>query len=89
MVVKKRAKTGGRQKGTPNKVTGQLKDMILGALDDVGGKDYLVTQAKESPNAFLTLLGKVLPSEVKADLTSGGKELPVAAPVFNVTVKSK
>lgn len=57
-------KTGGRKAGTPNKVTGELKDMILGALDDVGGKEYLSHQAKENPTAFMTLVGKVLPMQV-------------------------
>jgi hypothetical protein len=36
----KRRKTGGRQKGTPNKMTATLKEMILGALDQVGGESY-------------------------------------------------
>lgn len=31
---------GGRQAGTPNKVTKALKDMILGALDEAGGEEY-------------------------------------------------
>jgi len=31
-------KTGGRQKGTPNKMTKALKDMILGALKAKGGR---------------------------------------------------
>ena len=57
-------KTGGRQKGTPNKVTRELKEMILGALDDAGGQEYLAQQAKESPAAFMTLVGKVLPLKV-------------------------
>jgi hypothetical protein len=57
-------KTGGRKAGTPNKVTGELKDMILGALGEVGGQAYLVTQARSNPNAFLTLVGKVLPMQV-------------------------
>lgn len=58
------AKTGGRVAGTPNRVTKALKDMILGALDDVGGQEYLKRQAEENPVAFMTLLGKVLPSEM-------------------------
>jgi hypothetical protein len=37
--------------------------MILGALDDAGGQDYLAEQARENPIAFLTLLGRVLPRE--------------------------
>ena len=42
-------KTGGREKGTPNKVTKQLKELILGALDGVGGQAYLERQAEENP----------------------------------------
>lgn len=38
--------------------------MVLGALDDVGGQTYLAKQAVESPAAFMTLLGKVLPMQV-------------------------
>lgn len=57
-------KTGGRVKGTPNKVTASLKDMILQALDQQGGADYLYRQADENPAAFMTLVGKVLPMQV-------------------------
>ena len=56
----------GRQKGVPNKITSELKDMILAALGDAGGVDYLTKQAKENPTAFLTLVGKVLPLQVGA-----------------------
>jgi hypothetical protein len=58
-------KTGGRQKGVPNKVTGELKDMILGALADAGGRKYLSDLALSNPNAFTTLVGKVLPMTVQ------------------------
>ena len=60
-------KTGGRKKGVPNKLTGQLKDMILGALADVGGQKYLAEQAVENPGPFLTLVGKVLPLQVTGE----------------------
>lgn len=60
---------GGRQRGTPNKNTSQLRDMILHALDKAGGVRYLQTQAVESPAAFLTLIGKVLPLQVGAEGT--------------------
>ena len=60
-------KTGGREKGTPNKVTKQLKELILGALDGVGGQAYLERQAEENPGPFLTLLGKVLPTTLSGD----------------------
>ena len=55
---------GGRKKGTPNKFTGELKDMILQALSNAGGTEYLQKQATSSPTAFLALVGKVLPLQV-------------------------
>jgi hypothetical protein len=64
MAAKGQAKTGGRRKGTPNRLNADVKAMILGALDDVGGQEYLAKQAKENPTAFLTLLGKILPLQV-------------------------
>lgn len=57
-------KTGGRQKGTPNKLTGEVKDMILAALAGAGGVEYLQRQAEKNPAAFLTLVGKVLPLQL-------------------------
>ena len=59
-------KTGGRQKGATNKTTAELKEMILGALSEVGGQAYLVQQALDNPNAFLTLVGKVVPRDLNA-----------------------
>lgn len=63
-------KTGGRQKGTPNKMTATLKEMILNALDQVGGESYLVEQSERNPTAFIALLGRLLPSEIKASQAS-------------------
>ena len=58
---------GGRQKGTPNKVPSDLKRMILGALDGVGGEKYLMQQAIENPGPFMALIGKVLPTTLASD----------------------
>lgn len=60
-------KTGGRQKGTPNKVTRDIKAAVIEAFATVGGADYLARQAIENPPAFLTLLGKVLPTQITGD----------------------
>lgn len=73
-------KTGGRQKGTPNKVSATLKDMILGALDGVGGQSYLQRQADENPTAFLTLIGKVLPMQL-----TGNGEGPIVVEIVKYT----
>lgn len=65
------ARGRGRPKGSPNKTTAALKDMILTALDgahDDGGIGYLRQQAADNPTAFLTLVGKVLPLQVNGDM---------------------
>lgn len=64
-------KTGGRTKGTPNKVTGELKDMILTALENKGGVKYLERQAEDNPTAFMSLVGKVLPMTVQGPGENG------------------
>ncbi len=56
---------GGRQKGTKNKTTLALKDMILQSLADAGGAAYLLAQATKNPTAYLSLVGRVLPLQVK------------------------
>ena len=78
----KRPKTGGRKKGTPNKLTADVKAMVLSALDQAGGVSYLLTQAQSNPNAFLTLVGKVLPLTV-----AGDPENPLAAGLTVTFVK--
>jgi hypothetical protein len=54
----------GRRPGVPNKHTGSIKEMILGALKDVGGQEYLAEQARKNPVAFLGLVAKVLPLQL-------------------------
>lgn len=57
----------GRKKGIPNKLTGDVKAMILGALEQAGGQQYLAEQAEQNPGAFLSLVGKVVPKDLKVD----------------------
>ena len=65
---KKRTKSGGRVNGTPNKTTVMVKTAILKAFDKLGGVEYLIEVGKAEPKAFLTLLAKILPAEIKADV---------------------
>ena len=59
----------GRKPGIPNKANGLLRDAIIQAAEDAGGKDgivgYLTQQAKKHPAAFLSLIGRVLPLQVQ------------------------
>ena len=65
--------SSGRQKGTLNKTSALLKDAILEAADIAGGKaglvGYLALQARENPVAFMGLLGKLVPSQIAAEVT--------------------
>lgn len=65
---KGRKKTGGRKRGSENRVTSDVKAMVHEALHEVGGVDYLARQAKANPKAFLALLGRTLPKEQKTEL---------------------
>ena len=59
--IEKRAKRGKVE--DPH----NLPFLILGALKRVGGKKYLEQQARENPVAFMGLLAKILPHQLKAD----------------------
>lgn len=59
-------KTGGRKAGTPNRMTREVREAILRAFEKVGGEDYLVRVARNDPKTFCTLLGKLVPAEVRA-----------------------
>ncbi len=70
----------GRPKGTPNKTPAAIKDMILTALSDAGGADYLLKRANDprTAAAFLGLVGKVLPMQVTGE---GGGPIGLAVHV--------
>jgi hypothetical protein len=66
----------GKKKGTPNKLTRDLKAAILGALEAAGGEEgsigYLRLLAINNSSAFASLLGKCLPHTLSADESNGG-----------------
>lgn len=59
----------GRPKGAPNKNTQAIKEMLLASLDEVGGQNYFKQQALDNPNAYMALIGKIIPAEVKNQIT--------------------
>ncbi len=54
----------GRPRGSVNRLTRELREMILHALDKAGGVAYLVRQAEANPAAFMTLLAKTMPKDI-------------------------
>lgn len=63
----KKPANSGKKKGSVNKYTADLKGMILQALDESGGVSYLKAQAVATPQAFIGLIGKVLPTTLIGD----------------------
>ena len=55
----------GKPKGAVNKVTQDLRLMVHEALEKAGGVNYLWTQARENPQAFLALVRACLPRDVR------------------------
>jgi hypothetical protein len=64
--AKRQQPRGGSRKGKPNRITREVKTMVLQALDKAGGVAYLARCAKDPKTApaFLALLGKVLPLQI-------------------------
>ena len=62
------------------KITRCLREAILQSFDDLGGREWLVNLGKKHPQAYASLLGKVLPNRVSFE----NPELPLFGdqPVF-------
>ena len=60
-------KSGGRKKGTPNKENKALREMIIDTLKNLGNEAWLQEQATKDPKTFISLLAKVLPTQVTGD----------------------
>lgn len=66
-------KTGGRKKGTPNKTSLTVKESLKNVYERMGGDDAMLAWAQENPDEFYRHWIKMLPTEVKNDITSNGE----------------
>lgn len=62
-------KTGGRTKGTPNKVTRAFKEAVMIAFDELGGVNGLVQWGRKNPTEFYKVASRLIPHEVVATVT--------------------
>lgn len=71
----KGVKTGGRQKGTPNKITASAREAFQHAFNTIGGHEALAQWAKKNPSDFFKLYARL----ISQDLNLGGqKDNPVS-----------
>lgn len=62
----------GRPVGAVNKSTRAVKEALQEAFEGLGGVPSLIAWAKEEPTEFYKLWTKLLPAEVKAEVTQVG-----------------
>ena len=65
----KRAKLGGRQAGTPNKITAAFKDAVRFVYDDIGGNAAFSAWAKENQTEFYRIASRLIPTEMTQQST--------------------
>ena len=58
------AKTGGRAKGTPNKLSATAKENIQAVFNRLDGTAGMAKWAIENPTPFYQIYSKLLPTEV-------------------------
>jgi len=63
-------KTGGRQVGTPNKVTAIFKDAIRTVYEDIGGNTAFAAWAKENPTEFYRIASRLISTEIASQGTN-------------------
>ena len=63
-------KTGGRQVGTPNKVTAIFKDAVRTVYEDIGGNTAFAVWARENPTEFYRIAARLIPTEIASQGTN-------------------
>ena len=79
-----RKKTGGRQKGAPNKLGRGAKLAIETVFTKLGGPDAMAKWAKENQTEFYRLYARLLPHEV-----TGPEGGPIATSILVSFVSAK
>lgn len=63
---------GGRPKGVRNVWSQRVREELMAAFEAKGGRAYLEKLADEHPAVFAGMLSKILPTEMRAELSAHG-----------------
>ena len=74
MPLKKGQRFGGRKPGTPNKINKSLAEDLIESYRQLGSVEWLMTQATVQPQAYLSLLGKLLPTRATLGPLDGSSD---------------
>lgn len=56
-------KTGGREKGTPNKISTTVRENVVSVFDQIGGKEKMAAWAADNQTEFYRIYARLLPTE--------------------------
>ena len=60
----------GRPRGTRNKVSESIRAQFAEALERLGGVDYLVEVGRKHPRLFVSVIARVMPKEIHAQVSN-------------------
>jgi len=63
-----KTKGAGRKKGVPNKLSGSVKQNIVGVFDKIGGREKMAKWAEDNQTDFYRLYGRLAPTEIEANV---------------------
>lgn len=78
-----RARTVGmprRKRGAPT-LSQDVRECIINAFHELGGRDYLVWVGQRRPDVMCQLIGKIIPSEARLTVMAGYTAMPVPVEV--------
>src|SRR5262245_55315512 len=70
-----RPKTGGRQLGTTNRLTGAFREAVLFVYDGLGGHAAFLERARENQTEYYKIAARLIPAEMRDD--GAGKHVTV------------
>ena len=60
-------KTGGRQPGTPNRLTGAFKEAVQIVYNGLGGHEAFLEWARENRTEYYRIASRLIPTEMRQD----------------------
>lgn len=72
-------KTGGRQKGTPNRITKAFREAVQTVYSRIGGDKAFATWAQDNPTEFYRIAARLIPQEMRH---AGGDGQPLTVQVI-------
>lgn len=72
-------KTGGRRKGSPNKITRAFREAVQTVYHGIGGDEAFATWARENPTEFYRIAARLIPQEMRH---AGGDGEPLTVQVI-------